>query len=285
MVWNKTKNGNKIYKNEIKGFEIRVYTVNDGFVLKVNRKHITSESAENIDNLISEVESIIEIINLDLDVIEVLKSKFAKRHPIPQMESNDELIKISFNSTNDERKIIVQISDEGERGYVASRVETEQSAITIAQELLDEYNEKGYYIRRHISGNNRLPHEKMNDEINIMNAGSVDDLFNQAWVEYKNLKHEIKIFVEENNLNYDIFKVEMAGPHVKIKHSLPDILWTEELHDKFCEAFGVHLQYFKRTLSKGQRKKPPLGGFHWVYGSTVHDEKFIVPYDELPLEG
>ncbi len=114
-----------------------------------------------------------------------------------------------------------------------------------------------------------------------MNAGSVDELFAQAWAEYENLEHEVKIFVEENNLNYDFFKVEMVGPYVKIKHSLPDILWTEELHDKFCERFGVHLQYFKRTFTKSQRKKPFLGGFYWVYGATVHNEKFVIPYTEL----
>ena len=41
-----------------------------------------------------------------------------------------------------------------------------------------------------------------------MNAGSVDDLFQRAWAEYENLEHEVKIFVEKNNLNYDYFKVE-----------------------------------------------------------------------------
>ena len=29
-----------------------------------------------------------------------------------------------------------------------------------------------------------------------MNAGSVDELFAQAWAEYENLEHEVKIFVE-----------------------------------------------------------------------------------------
>ena len=115
-----------------------------------------------------------------------------------------------------------------------------------------------------------------------MNAISVDDLFQKAWAEYENLEKEVKIFVEENGFNYDWFKVEMSGPYVHIKHSLSDILWTEELHDKFCETFGVHLTFFRRTFSKSQKKKPPLGGFYWVYCATVHHEKFIVPYNELP---
>ena len=114
-----------------------------------------------------------------------------------------------------------------------------------------------------------------------MNAKTVDELFNEAWAGWATLEKEVKLFVQENDINPDFFKVEMSGPHVKIKHRLPDVLWTEELHDLFCETFGVHLQYFERTFSKTQKVKPALGGFYWVYGDTQYGEKFIVPYNEL----
>lgn len=167
MTWNKTRRGNKIYKNEIRGFKIVAYSIKKGFILKVNSESISSESVENIDNLISEVESIIEIISLDLDVIQLLKDKFAKKQSIAPIVSEDGLITIRFNHTNDERKIIVIINDDGESGYVASKVENQQSAITIAQELIDEYNEKGYYVRRHVSWTKKfLPHERDNEIVN-----------------------------------------------------------------------------------------------------------------------
>ena len=118
-----------------------------------------------------------------------------------------------------------------------------------------------------------------------MNANNVDDLFQKAWAELENFEQEVKLFAQENDLNHDHFKVEMIGPYVKIKHRLPAILWTEELHDKFCETFGVNLRLFKRTFEKTQKEKPPLGGYYWVYGATAHHEqKFIVPYNECPLE-
>lgn len=114
-----------------------------------------------------------------------------------------------------------------------------------------------------------------------MNAKDVNDAFEQAWDKYKMLKDEVDTFCDENNLTTGILKVEMAGPHVKIKHGLTPTIWSNDLHDKLCERFGVHLDFFARERLKTKLGKPPLSVYRWTYSHEVFDEKFILDYDEV----
>ena len=114
-----------------------------------------------------------------------------------------------------------------------------------------------------------------------MNAKNVNDLFNKAWAELKDLETEVKIFFEENHLNPALVKIEMSGSNVHVKHNLPLILWTEDLHNRFCETFELHLTSFTRKGWKSQKKKPALITVTWLYAAEPHHEKFILPYKEV----
>ena len=113
-----------------------------------------------------------------------------------------------------------------------------------------------------------------------MDAMYVNKLFDDAWEAYEKLVDELKIFCEENGINPDLIDVKMSGPHVHINHHLPDILWTEELHDALCETFGVNLNYFKVERRIFQSGKPPLTTIYWSYSQSIRDPKFILKYYE-----
>ena len=120
-------------------------------------------------------------------------------------------------------------------------------------------------------------------ELRKMDAMYVDKLFDDAWKSYEKLVNELKIFCEENEINPELINVKMNGPHVKINHNLPAILWTEKVHDALCETFGVKLTHFKIERRISQTGKPPLTIIYWSY-STVFglrdDPKFILDYGE-----
>lgn len=116
--------------------------------------------------------------------------------------------------------------------------------------------------------------------MNKISTKKIDDLFNDAWAEYEKLTLAVEEFCTENNIREDRIKVEMGGHYVRIKHTLPPKIWSEELHDKLCEAFDVHLNYFKKQALYATIDRPPMIIYNWGYSGTVHDEKYILDYKE-----
>lgn len=113
-----------------------------------------------------------------------------------------------------------------------------------------------------------------------MNAKSVNDLFSKAWAEYYDLRDELTSFCEENNIDSGLLKMEMMGPRVHIKHYCTPKLWTEDLHNKLCEALGVHLTYFNVEYWASRRNESHKVSYKWVY-SVELDEIYILDYNEV----
>lgn len=113
-----------------------------------------------------------------------------------------------------------------------------------------------------------------------MKATIVNNFFARAWEEYEKFKEEVDAFCVENDIDPDLIKTEMSGPHVHIKHYLTPNMWTESLHDKLSKQFGVSLIHFDLSHWKGTHNEPHYVSYKWIYAIPC-DDKFVLDYYEV----
>lgn len=166
MAWIKTPQGNMKYENVVNGHKIVAYVSKKegkvvGYLTKIDGENIAQIKVDKIESVLSDLEFICGYV-VPEKLIEVAKNKYAQRRSYPKIPSEDGKLVLSIRHSKDDRGLHLHIVDDGEEGYVASKLQDIEHAIRIANELIAEYEELGYYIRRYLLGGankKMLPHE------------------------------------------------------------------------------------------------------------------------------